>query len=1391
MLKKKIALRLIALLLIVSMFSMHAGAGYAVGVPSGESLASGILQQLSDSQLKALTQLHSGGLDAGLVGFEGDYALPDGSQKVPVIVEFVNPPAAVAQVLAAAQTRTFMSVQSAEDKAAADHAAFAAGLAAMFGRARTFTPAYEITAEYTEAINGVAITLPADRVAELADMDCVRAVYPDSVVKLDPGEMNAAMQVSSDEHFSYGMSDSRDFLGLDELHAAGYTGKGVKIGILDSGVDYNHPDLKDAFVYDARYGKYGRNLVTDGAPRDPLDPMETTYEEWLEYGAEEPESGAYITAHGTHVAGIAAARGANRPVSSKGVAPEATLVAYRVLGPGGYGWDSWILGALDKVGPDGCDVVNMSLGKSVNNALDPVATAVNNLIIAYDIFFALAAGNDGAGMATVGAPAGAALAMTVGGGFSGYSYEMFSGQIVGTTGSVTLFANVLPDGRTQTVLPNGDGTYRIDVPGLILNDDNTHTIVPITELGNPGAPVSKGYPEDYTPEVRAALAGNIALVAISQGEIYVLDQMKNAQEAGAKALMFSFMPGMEYGYIYAPMPIVGGIPVYDASLPNNFSASVSNLKITEVYEPERRRSGDDLAADSSRGPVMPGFEIKPDLIAPGSNVLSTVPYYVREPEAQGDSRYANAYIRMGGTSMASPHVAGAAALIRAAHRDWSALEIKARLMNSADPVKYNYYPAGVYDLGAGWLDIKGVLGAESYVTTQAKAYLPPVNEGGDPKVTDIESASLSFGRMYAGGTATLSAFVHNPSTTAKMYNISHVFGDSGAESVIDERVTLAHPATITVPAGGKGKLDFTLSLPTENLSHGSYEGYVYIMCGEESYRLPFAAYVKGTLNAFKDIRLDRPLITNGDSPHCLGVSEYSSIMTMMRYPLDSAYMTVYDSDGIYVGEQAHALGHLNWVGGITTYGHAVSATVYRWDSEKDERVEIKLPEGRYTLRVTGYGGFGAVDGAQVVDLPFVVDNTPPVVSDVKVNQGAGSAYISGKVFDAGVETLKNAGIVHGLVGYPDGVFGITSETYDQSDNYVIVSCGGKMFGAFPDGDGYFSVKVDTASGWAEAQLYALDNFVRSRGFFIQDISDSPSLTKPFLKDADENVCFGTNISAAIPVAIELAGPAMTLNPQSIVAELAANIHIEYDKTIDAQGLNFALLDRSGSKLGDGGTIREPGKAVLHLDAAPVKAGMYEVVMLRGDTVLASRMIEVVPYNRDIWSPVITASAYGQIQIVFAEKIAAKDGKFDTETSYYGYQVECNLAANGNTINTNVDYWSTGTFVISGVKFPSLFPSYSFTFTVMKNSQYKTVDPAIAKLPNGKVVLIFSELINLSSNPTVRLNSEEVGWVYGTDGRSVVTDVNYDALKLGDTFELDSVEFISAPGMQYSPRATLR
>ena len=1376
--KKKISLRLIALLLVVSMFSMFAGVGYAAGAPSGEEMASGILQKLSDSQLKALTQLHSGGLDAGLVGFEGDYALPGGSQKVPVIVEFVNPPAAVAQVLTAAQTRTFMSVQSAEDKAAADHAAFAAGLAAMFGRARTFTPAYEITAEYTEAINGVAITLPADRVAELADMDCVRAVYPDSVVKLDPGEMNAAMQVSSDEHFSYGMSDSRDFLGLDELHAAGYTGKGVKIGILDSGVDYNHPDLKDAFVYDARYGKYGRNLVTDGAPRDPLDPMETTYEEWLEYGAEEPESGAYITAHGTHVAGIAAARGANRPVSSKGVAPEATLVAYRVLGPGGYGWDSWILGALDKVGPDGCDVVNMSLGKSVNNALDPVATAVNNLIIAYDIFFALAAGNDGAGIATVGAPAGASLAMTVGGGFSGYSYEMFSGQIVGTTGSVTLFANVLPDGRTQTVLPNGDGTYRIDVPGLILNDDNTHTIVPITELGNPGAPVSKGFPEDYTPEVRAALAGNIALVAISQGEIYVLDQMKNAQEAGAKALMFSFMPGMEYGYIYAPMPIVGGIPVYDASLPNNFSASVSNLKITEVYEPERRRSGDDLAADSSRGPVMPGFEIKPDLIAPGSNVLSTVPYYVREPEAQGDSRYANAYIRMGGTSMASPHVAGAAALIRAAHRDWSALEIKARLMNSADPVKYNYYPAGVYDLGAGWLDIKGALGAESYVTTGAKAYLPPANEGDEPKVTDIESASLSFGRMYAGGTSTLSAFVNNPSIAAKTYSVSHVFGDSGAEAVIDERVTLAHPVTITVPAGGKGKLDFTLSLPADNLSSGSYEGYVYITCGEELYRLPFAAYVKGNENAFEIVRLDRPLMSNGDNSHCAVLSDRSSVILRLRYGLDIAYMTVYGADGVYMGEQEYALWHLNSAGSIHTYINAMQSTVYQWDTENDERVAIKLPEGRYTLRISGQGGMGGLDGAQIVELPFIVDNAPPVVSEVRVNHGTGSAYISGKLFDAGVETLKNAGIVHGFVQRIDYEPIITAETYDQSDNYVIVSYGGSMYGAYPDDDGDFSVKIDTAGGGAEALLYALDHFVRSDGTFLTDTSDIPSLTKPFLLDTDRTVCLGANISAAIPVTIDLSGPDMALLPESIVAELAANIHIEYDKTLDPQALSFALLDSNGSKLGDGGKIREPGKAVLHLGASPAKAGFYEVVMQQGDTVLASRVIEVVPYNRDIWSPVINIGNNGSLQIVFADKIAAKDGKFDTEIMYYGYPIECTLAADGKTLETKVPYYLGGTFEIKGVKYPDLFPSYSFTFTV--TSSQTTVSPFLSFNPDGKAIIVFffEPASMFGGLVSVTLNDIPVGYTVDDSKKVVVTDIDYATLKRGDAFKM---AFKNLPG----------
>lgn len=170
-------------------------------------------------------------------------------------------------------------------------------------------------------------------------------------------------------------------IGADKAWAAGFDGKGVKIAVLDTGVDATHADLKDQVVGEENFTK-----AADAKDR---------------YG------------HGTHVASIAAGTGAKSGGKFKGVAPGADLLNGKVLDDTGYGDDSGIIAGMDWAAEQGADVVNLSLGGGDTPGVDPLEAQVNKLSADKGILFAIAAGNDGE-PGSVGSPGSADAALTVG-----------------------------------------------------------------------------------------------------------------------------------------------------------------------------------------------------------------------------------------------------------------------------------------------------------------------------------------------------------------------------------------------------------------------------------------------------------------------------------------------------------------------------------------------------------------------------------------------------------------------------------------------------------------------------------------------------------------------------------------------------------------------------------------------------------------------------------------------------------------------------------------------------------------------------------------------------------------------------------------------------------------
>ncbi|MFI1539456.1 S8 family serine peptidase [Streptomyces anandii] len=169
-------------------------------------------------------------------------------------------------------------------------------------------------------------------------------------------------------------------IGAPAAWKAGYTGKGVKIAVLDTGVDATHPDLRSQVIA-------ARNFTASADVKD-------------RYG------------HGTHVASIAAGTGAKSKGRYKGVAPGAKILSGKVLDDTGSGDDSGILAGMEWAAQQGADIVNLSLGGPDTPGVDPLEAEVNTLSAQKGILFAIAAGNGG--RESVGSPGSADAALTVG-----------------------------------------------------------------------------------------------------------------------------------------------------------------------------------------------------------------------------------------------------------------------------------------------------------------------------------------------------------------------------------------------------------------------------------------------------------------------------------------------------------------------------------------------------------------------------------------------------------------------------------------------------------------------------------------------------------------------------------------------------------------------------------------------------------------------------------------------------------------------------------------------------------------------------------------------------------------------------------------------------------------
>lgn len=609
----------------------------------------------------------------------------------------------------------------------------------------------KVKREYSHVFSGFSIELPANQIKALMAIEGVKSISQN--MHYQKTEIGTARVLAADEvHAS--MFDSAPFINAPAAWALGIKGTGVTVAVIDTGVDYTHPDLVHAFTS----GKLGYDFVDNDD-----DPMEYP--------------GEY---HGTHVAGTIA--GYNATSGFSGIAPGAKLLAYRVLGPdGGYTED--VLAGIEQAVIDGAKVMNLSLGNTLN-APDYATSIALDAVMANNVIAVTSNGNSGSAAWTVGSPGTSRGAISVGATMQ--PFNSFKSNIEVSDGILYPSA-VMGYSTEEQLLGINNYDYKIVFGGL-------------------------GYPRELNAK---KVKGNVVL--IQRGELPFVDKVENAYNAGAVAVLIYDHTS---GNIMPDIPGMA-LPTFKLSkeVGEMLKLSMDQLKkdsLNVTFNTEfDKRFGETVADFSSRGPVIDTWMIKPDVCAPGVDIVSTVP--------------GGKYASLQGTSMSSPHIAGVAALLLQKNSTYTADEIKAIMMNASVDVDVlvvnkdgskTVSPAPHNAQGAGSIRVDLALKAQTIVTP----------------------GSHSFGVFYPESDSIKSVIldVQNTASEDKTYHISVDFNGN-------DHIQTSYVSTLVVEKNSSRSLSITVDLALSELASGFYEGEVSIeevsTVGEHVIDVPLILFV--------------------------------------------------------------------------------------------------------------------------------------------------------------------------------------------------------------------------------------------------------------------------------------------------------------------------------------------------------------------------------------------------------------------------------------------------------------------------------------------------------------------------------------------------------------------
>jgi len=652
---------------------------------------------------------------------------------------------------------------------------------------------------------------------------------------------------------------SPTFLGLFDAEnglrsVEGLDGEGVVIGIIDSGISPEHPALQDTREADmpsacrSSWGKttlLGQWLCRRFRKADDVIVFEEPEDwngaciggerfdasncnnkligaRWFIDGAvetgpideDEIRSPRDADGHGTHTATIAAGNRTSASIFGtligdiEGIAPKARVAAYKAcwLRPGDTRAScntSDLANAIDAAVADGVDVISYSIGSSLTRTTAPDDVALMAAAKA-GVLAVVAAGNEGPNLGTIGSPAGGPWVITAAASSRDGESNVEAMQIAAPPSLAGKYAV-----KEANFTPPLEDVDPIEAALVLVNDDDTSL-----DTGATGSEADACQALINSDEV----LGNVAFI---QRTGCRFDEMvKNAADAGAVAALIYNIAGDpivmhgEAGLSDIPALMLGQA---DANLIlAEIDADIEvNVVLDKGFLLTSSDTGNEMATFSARGPAPVPDVLKPDVTAPGVNILAGF-----SPDSAYSTPGEN-FAYLSGTSMSTPHVAGVAALIQQAHPTWSPAVIKSALMTTSRQditASSGLGDANPFDFGAGHIVPNAAVdpGLVYEITNdEYDAFACGIDS---PAVTDtrcdqLETAGLSFdARQLNLPSVAMSKLANSQTVTRRVTNVSDE-ADSYSVEVSPPPGMLVEvlPGTISLGPGESASFDVTVS----------------------------------------------------------------------------------------------------------------------------------------------------------------------------------------------------------------------------------------------------------------------------------------------------------------------------------------------------------------------------------------------------------------------------------------------------------------------------------------------------------------------------------------------------------------------------------------------------